>query len=131
MVPIRPRRARVRLRTVLIAALFLASGAAFANLGSTQELPGVVATDLFEQAMQEQIVIPSVDDREQASVPRNFAWIVGLVAVALVIWGFRGTLVRFARPAPEARFPSERPGRHTPWSPTSASPFPRPPGARK
>ncbi len=85
MVEIRSRRARVHLRTVLIGAPFLASGVAFTSLGIAQELPGVVVTELFEQAIQEQISVPNVDDRGPASILTILVWFVGLGAVALVI----------------------------------------------
>ncbi len=36
----------------------MASGAVLSNWSSAQELPGGVATDLFEQAMQEELTVP-------------------------------------------------------------------------
>ena len=97
MVPIRSPHARRRLRTVLVAAPFLVAGVAFTSFGTAQDLPGVVATDLFEQAMQEPIAVPSADGGGQASIPTTWAWIVALVAAALVIHRLRGSLPRYAR----------------------------------
>ena len=97
MVPIRSPHARRRLRTVLVAAPFLVAGVAFTSFGTAQDLPGVVATDLFEQAIQEPIAVPSADDGGQASIPTTWAWIVALVAAALVIYRLRGSLPRYAR----------------------------------
>ena len=92
MVQIRPCRAR--LRTALIIAPFLASGVAFAASAGAQELPGGLATDLFEQALNEQIAVPSVDARGQDSIPTILAWIVGLVIAGLVMRRLRGELGR-------------------------------------
>lgn len=96
MAEIRPSRARARLRTALIIAPFLASGVAFAASAGAQELPGGVATNLFEQALKEQITPPSVDAWVQDSIPTILAWIVGLVTAALVMRRLRGELGRFA-----------------------------------
>ena len=102
MVHIRPLRVRAHLRTVLIAAPFLISGVALTSFAGAQDLPGGVATDLFEQALQEEITVPLVDERGSASIPTIFAWIIGLVAAALVMRRLRDEFVRFTgREGPE------------------------------
>ena len=102
MVHIRPLRVRARLRTVLIAAPFLISRVALTSFAGAQDLPGGVATDLFEQALQEEISVPVVEERGSASIPTVFAWIIGLVTAALVTRRLRDEFVRFAgREGPE------------------------------
>ena len=96
MVHIRPLRVRAHLRTVLIAAPFLISGVALTSFAGAQDLPGGVATDLFEQALQEEISVPVVEERGSASIPTVFAWIIGLVTVALVTRRLRDEFVGFA-----------------------------------
>ena len=96
MLEIRSWRARARLRTVLIGAPFLMSGVAFTSSGIAQELPEVVATDLFERAMQEQLTVQHVDDRAQAPVTTTLLWIVGLGAAALALRRLRSGHLRWA-----------------------------------
>ena len=84
---IRSRRECVRLRTLLVAAPFLVSGVAFTSLGIPQQLPGVVATDVFEQAMEEQVSVPTVDTGRQASIPTTLLWILAFGVVASAIGG--------------------------------------------
>lgn len=86
MAEIRSRRARVRLRTVLIGAPFLVSGVAFTSLGVPQELP----TDLLEKVMRELVSIPIIDDVRQVSIPTPIFWIVGFGVAALAIRKVRG-----------------------------------------
>ena len=96
MVHIRPLRVRARLRTVFTIASFLALTVASTGLVGAQELPGGVATDLFEQALQEEISVPVVEERGSPSIPTIFAWIIGLFAAALVMRRLRDEFVGFA-----------------------------------
>jgi hypothetical protein len=68
MVENRSSRARARLRTTLLGAAFMASGAVLSNWSSAQELPGGVATDLFEQAMQEELTVPDAANSRTDSI---------------------------------------------------------------
>lgn len=51
---------------------------------------------MFEQALQEEISVPVVEERGSASIPTVFAWIIGLVTAALVTRRLRDEFVRFA-----------------------------------
>jgi hypothetical protein len=80
----------------LVAAPFLVSGVAFTSLGIPQQLPGVVATDVFEQAMEEQVSVPTVDTGRQASIPTTLLWILAFGVVASAIGRLRNGLLQWA-----------------------------------
>jgi len=82
----------------LLGAAFMASGAVLSNWSSAQELPGGVATDLFEQAMQEELTVPDAENSRTDSIVTVLTWIAGLGAAALAMYGLRGGQLR---PRPE------------------------------
>ena len=74
MVENRSSRARARLRTTLLGAAFMASGAVLSNWSSAQELPGGAATDLFEQADAITLHMPLQDETRGFVNAEKLSW---------------------------------------------------------
>jgi len=70
----------------------MVSGVAFTSLGISQELPGVMPTDMLDKAIREQASGRTIDDGQQPSLPTKLLWVVGFGVAALGIGRLRSSL---------------------------------------
>jgi hypothetical protein len=68
---------------------------AFTSLGISQELPGVMPTDMLDKAIREPASVRTIDDGQKASLPTKLLWVVGFGVAALAVGRLRSSTLQW------------------------------------